>query len=174
MNRHELEHAIRAAGAIAGIDEIVVIGSQAILGSYPDAPDELTFSQEVDVYPLKKPEAANLIDGCIGELSPFHDQFGYYVHGVGVDTAFLPEGWLDRVCIIYNDYTRGVKGLCLSPGDLAISKLAAGREKDIHYVRCMLENNMVAFNELNRLFEKLEEIPKKNIVKNSLKFLSSE
>lgn len=32
MQRHELEHLIRAAGAITGAGEIVLIGSQAILG----------------------------------------------------------------------------------------------------------------------------------------------
>ncbi|MGQ0752176.1 MAG: hypothetical protein ACT4PS_16750 [Betaproteobacteria bacterium] len=38
MKRSELEHLIRAAGRIAGDPEIVVIGSQAILGQFPDAP----------------------------------------------------------------------------------------------------------------------------------------
>ena len=41
MKRHELEHLIRAAGAITGSDEIIVIGSQAILGARPDAPPSL-------------------------------------------------------------------------------------------------------------------------------------
>jgi hypothetical protein len=38
MKRSELEHLIRAAGSIANDSEIVVIGSQAILGQFPDAP----------------------------------------------------------------------------------------------------------------------------------------
>ena len=41
MTRDQLEHVIRAAATIAVDDEIVVIGSQAILGEYPDAPEEL-------------------------------------------------------------------------------------------------------------------------------------
>ena len=41
MNRAQLEHVIRAAATIAGDTEIVVIGSQAILGRYPEAPTEL-------------------------------------------------------------------------------------------------------------------------------------
>lgn len=36
MRRSELEHLIRAIGEIADDDE--VIGSQAILGQFPDAP----------------------------------------------------------------------------------------------------------------------------------------
>ena len=38
MNRSQLEHAIRAAGTIADIDDLVVINSQSILGEFPDAP----------------------------------------------------------------------------------------------------------------------------------------
>lgn len=41
MRREQLEHLIRAAATIADDDEIVVIGSQAILGAFPDAPAEL-------------------------------------------------------------------------------------------------------------------------------------
>lgn len=60
MNRKQLEHIIRAAGAIAEVDELIVIGSQAILGACPDAPAELLMSREVDLYPPKEPEATRL------------------------------------------------------------------------------------------------------------------
>ena len=36
MNRAELEHLIRAAGTIAN-DDLVIVGSQAVLGAVPDA-----------------------------------------------------------------------------------------------------------------------------------------
>ena len=45
MNRAELEHVIQAAAEITG-DEIVVIGSQAILGQFPNAPAPLLRSME--------------------------------------------------------------------------------------------------------------------------------
>ena len=38
MTRAQLEHLLRAAATIADDDEIVVIGSQAILGQFPEAP----------------------------------------------------------------------------------------------------------------------------------------
>lgn len=41
MKRSELEHLIRAAGSIADDAEIVVIGSQSILGQFPNAPSPL-------------------------------------------------------------------------------------------------------------------------------------
>lgn len=50
MHRLDLEHVIRAAAEVAGSDAIVVVGSQAILAQFPDAPAELLVSQEADVY----------------------------------------------------------------------------------------------------------------------------
>lgn len=44
---------------------------------------------------------------------------------------------------VQNDNTRGVIGLCLSPVDLAIGKLAAGREKDLSFVTAMLRRGLV-------------------------------
>ncbi len=40
MRIEQLEHLIRAAAEITG-DEIVVVGSQAILGALPEAPEAL-------------------------------------------------------------------------------------------------------------------------------------
>jgi hypothetical protein len=90
MRRTELEHIIRAAGSIADSRQIVILGSQAILASFLDAPAELTVSQEADTYPLDSPEKADLIDGSIGEKSPFHETFGYDAHGVAPGTGSFP------------------------------------------------------------------------------------
>jgi len=93
MTRSELEHLIGAAGEISEDREIVVIGGQAILGQYPDAPAALLRSMEADVFPRNPPGRADLIDGAIGEGSRFHEQFRYYAQGVGESTATLPAGW---------------------------------------------------------------------------------
>jgi hypothetical protein len=55
MTRAQLEHIIRAAGTIADTDDLVVIGSQAVLGEFPDAPAELLVSNEADVFPRADP-----------------------------------------------------------------------------------------------------------------------
>lgn len=157
MKRADLEHIIRAAGSIADSPRLVVIGSQAILASFPEAPAELTGSAEADTYPLDAPEKADLIDGSIGEKSPFHETFGYYAHGVAPETAVLPEHWRSRLVPVENENTRGVTGLCLSPVDLAISKLAAGREKDLQFVTAMLHHGLVTVEQIRRVFTELEE-----------------
>lgn len=142
MTRSELEHLIRAAGSIANDSEIVVIGSQSILGQFPDAPAALLVSAEADVFPLHHPELADLIDGSIGEGSAFHELYGYYAQGVGERTATLPKGWRARLVRISNPNTSGVCGLCLEVHDLAISKHVAGREKDAEFTRELARQGM--------------------------------
>jgi hypothetical protein len=66
MQRPQLEHIIRAAAGITGAPEIVVIGSQAVLGEFPNAPAELLVSIEADVFTFRDPADADLIDGSIG------------------------------------------------------------------------------------------------------------
>lgn len=133
MKRHELEHVIRAAAGIADDHEIIVIGSQAVLGSIPDAPPSLLVSVEADVIPKNRPERAELIEGAIGEGSLFHDTYGYYANGVGYETAVLPKGWEKRLVPVRGGNTGGATGWCLDLHDLVLSKYAAGREKDLRF-----------------------------------------
>ena len=156
MRRHELEHLIRAAAAVTNEYEIVVIGSQSILGAVADPPAALLQSMEADCYPLTQPELADLIDGAIGELSPFHERFGYYAQGVGPETAVLPAGWQDRLVKLQNENTDLKIGWCLEPHDLAAAKLVAGREKDGPFVQTMLRHGLI---QLNTLLDRVQALP---------------
>lgn len=156
MKRPQLEHIIRAAGSITGATEVVVIGSQAILGQFPDAPDELLTSLDADVFTLRSPRDAEVIDGAIGELSAFHQSFGYYAHGVGIETAFLPDGWETRLVRLRTAATGNATGLCLEVHDLSASKLLAGREKDLDYVRVLLVSHLASVGTLR---ERLHATP---------------
>ncbi|MDR2214884.1 MAG: hypothetical protein LBE59_03470 [Nevskiaceae bacterium] len=158
MKRSELEHIIRAAGAIANVSEIVVIGSQSILGQFPAAPASLLVSAEADVFPLSDPQLSDFIDGSIGEGSPFHQLYGYYAQGVDETTATLPAGWRDRLIPIRNPNTRGVTGLCLEVHDLAISKYVAGREKDREFTKALAQHRMTSRTTL-RARERVTDLP---------------
>jgi hypothetical protein len=144
MTREQLEHILRASAAITGANEIVVVGSQSILGAFPRPPSPvLTQSVEADVFTFRSPDDAQLIDGSIGEGSPFHHTFGYYAHGVGEETATLPSGWKERLVRVRSPATGAATGLCLEAHDLAASKLAAGRPSDIDYVTEMLRHGLI-------------------------------
>lgn len=156
MTRTQLEHLIRAAAVIADDDELVIIGSQSILGQFPHAPAALLVSVEADLYPKNHPERADLIDGTIGELSPFHDTFGYYAQGVGETTAVLPAGWQGRLVPICNDNTRRATGWCLEAHDLVLSKYVARRDKDIRFIRDAIVCRLV---DARILIERVGDLP---------------
>jgi hypothetical protein len=156
MNRAQLEHLIGAAATISEDDEIIVVGSQSILGQYPNAPSELLISMEADLYPRHRPERSDLIDGSIGEGSPFHSTFGYYAQGVGPETAVLAPGWRDRLVPIRSHATRGATGLCLDPHDLVLSKLVAGRDKDREFAAAAVRAGMIDASELRRRLAQLD------------------
>ena len=143
MKRSQLEHLIRAAADIADDDEIIIIGSQSVLGQFPDAPAALCVSMEADVFPKNHPERWDVVDGSIGEASPFHETFGYYAQGVEEGTAVLPEGWRARLVPIRNAATRGATGWCLEIHDLVVSKYVAGREKDDVFIREAIRHGML-------------------------------
>lgn len=136
MKRADFEHVVAAAAAVVE-DDVVVIGSQAVLGQHPDAPESLLTSLEVDMYPLTNPGRAELIDGAIGDGSPFHELYGYYAHGVGPETAKAPAGWESRLVPIELHTLMGKRGSvtawCLEAHDLVLAKLAAGRPHDASY-----------------------------------------
>lgn len=149
MNRQEFEHVIRACADATGAHEFLVIGSQSILGSVPDAPRELRVSMELDVCPLPFTEpAAALIDGNIGELTRFHEAFRVYAHAVGPETAILPADFKNRLVELE---VGAARVHCLAPVDLAYSKLAAGREKDLEFVAGLLHHKLVRQGELQRV-----------------------
>lgn len=143
MLRSELEHVIRAAAVLADDLDIVVVGSQAILGTAPDAPAVLVSSIEADLFPRTHPERADVIDGAIGEGSIFQDTFGYYAHAVGSKTAKAPAGWEERLVLIQGPGTNGARGWCLEAHDLVLAKCVAGRDKDLVFARAALAADLV-------------------------------
>jgi hypothetical protein len=143
MLRPQLEHIIRAATGITGASQFVIIGSQALLGEFPGAPADLLVSVEADIFSLGNSSDNDLIDGTIGEGSPFHQTFGYYAHGVGPETAVLPAGWRDRLTPVHNQNTGGGTGFCLEVHDLAVSKLVACREKDLSFLSGLLRHGLI-------------------------------
>jgi hypothetical protein len=145
MKREEFEHVISAAADIVD-DELVVIGSQAVLAQYPDAPEELLRSLEVDLYPRNEPDRAEEIDGAIGDGSAFHAAYGYYAHGVGPETAIAPAGWEGRLIKIDLRPSKGrgrrTIAWCLDVHDLVLAKLARGSRTDLEFAENALRSGI--------------------------------
>ena len=150
MRRAELEHVIRAAAEVSKDHELVIVGSQAILGQFPDAPETMLMSREADIYPKNHPERSDEIDGSLGDGSYFDSSFGYYAHAVGPETAKAPAGWEDRLIPVQSENTGNAIGWCLEVHDLVLSKCAAGRQRDWDFAREALRHGLVEPAELQR------------------------
>ncbi|TLY69324.1 MAG: hypothetical protein E6K47_07325 [Gammaproteobacteria bacterium] len=155
MKKQQVDHVLRAAGRITGERQFIIIGSQSLHGKYPDLPDEILTSFEVDLIASKTADRTEWLN-VIGIDSPFHETFGYYADPVDASTATLPRGWKGRLVSLPPGETEGVKGLCLEPHDLAIAKYAAAREKDLIFTRELARRGIV-FEE--RLLSLLDQTP---------------
>lgn len=147
MNREQLAHLVRAACRIVDDPEVVILGSQAVLGT-SDAdslPEEVTLSMEADLAFLDDPDEAKAdkVDGVIGELSPFHEMYGYYAQGVSASTAVLPDGWQGRLVPFDRPDAHPGRAGCLEIHDLVVAKLVAGREKDLSFATELIAAEMV-------------------------------
>ncbi|WP_253842844.1 hypothetical protein [Mycobacterium colombiense] len=98
---------------------MIVVGSQAILGTYPEyeLPTLATRSLEIDILPITDDnnvtiELADLIVSIAGELSPFQQTLQYI-------------GW------------------CLDKQDLCAAKLCAFWEKDRNFVDALIDADLV-------------------------------
>jgi hypothetical protein len=126
VTREQLAHVLRAASRIAEVRDVVVIGSQSVLGTFANEvlPEEVIGSIEVDVAFLDDPanEKSDKVDGAIGELSQFHETYQYYAQGVNTSTAVLGPGWEDRLVVFENASTKPGRGLCSSSPLLCCEK----------------------------------------------------
>lgn len=163
MKRHEFEHTIRAAAAILGVTDVLVIGSQAIHASVELSIPEVNRSIETDISALEDEDGsrADLIDGSIGELSAFQEAFGYYAQGVTPKTAILPEGWRKRLVPFQTPATNGVTAHCLELHDLWISKAAAARPKDVEFCAALTRRGLVRGKTLRSRLKKIRKLDPK-------------
>ena len=163
MRRSQLAHILRAACDITGDPAILVIGSQAILGTFKDEelPPDATRSIEADLafFDDLDESKSDAVDGAIGELSPFHETYGVYGQGVGLATATLPSGWRDRLVRFSDPEAGPSEAFCLDPHDLVVSKLVAGREKDFEFARALLAANLIDTRTLRDRATQLDGVP---------------
>ncbi|MCW2505034.1 MAG: hypothetical protein JWO79_3318 [Actinomycetia bacterium] len=163
MRREQLEHVLRAASQIADDPNVLVIGSQSVLGAIHEErlPLAATASMEIDVafFDDTDDRKADRVDGAIGELSQFHETFGYYAQGVSVSTAVLPDGWRDRLVVVDTASTAPGRGHLLEPHDCVVSKLVAGREKDYAFADALVHAQLIDLAVIAERIETVDVLP---------------
>lgn len=166
MKRREFELALRAAGAVARESEFWVIGTQAVHAYCWRPPAEVLLSQECDLYPKNRPEAALLLDRELGRGSRFSRRHGFYVDVVAPEIASLPCGWESRSKTFRAGKTTA---FCLEVHDLIVSKLAAGRLKDMEFVGALLRLRIAGMAVLRRRIGRLEPPRTRTAVRSRLR-----
>ena len=107
-------------------------GTGAVIAQPKRVPLDFMRTREIDIYTRGVPDAegiSTVIDGTLGEGSPFEETFGYDAHGVEERTACLPDGWEERAIAFDAPDLAGVVCLCPEVNDIALSKLCAWRER---------------------------------------------
>jgi len=136
MRQRELQHIVLEVGERFALTEVFIIDSSAILAVLPDPPEGvLTATRDVDIIPLndKDERIADQISFIIGEASPFDIEYGYHAQGASLKTpTYAPHGWQRRTISVP---VGKIVAHCMEPHDVVVSKLGAGREKDLDFAR---------------------------------------
>ena len=140
-----LEQLFHIACAVANVPS-VIFGANALLPWLRDFGlddmrqflDPTMVSRELDLCVSADETLNTLVDGAIGELSYFDATFGVYAHPNPLAGLFhAPSSWMSRQRI-EREPVSGVAIIVPHYSDLAVSKLIAGREKDMEFVRRVL------------------------------------
>jgi hypothetical protein len=133
-------------------DVVVVVGSQALLVGWPNSPEGLRESNEIDAFPanwkiwneIKRAEApgsiaaiaSEQIAAVCGEGSTFNDQWGFFIDGVDSFTAPLPTGWQERAVYKEGNNRQGVTVTVVAPcpEDIIVSKSLRLSDKDKAFI----------------------------------------
>ncbi len=120
----------------------------------------MTLSVEADIafFDDEHENKSDMIDGAIGEDSNFHQTFGYYGQGVSISTATLPVGWEDRLVSFTPVDSEPATSVCLDPIDLIVSKLVAGRAKDLSYIASLIASGHLSADDIVQRAELLSVV----------------
>lgn len=137
MRREAISHLLRAAGEVTGETRFVLVGSAAVIAWFADVPDDMSMTSEIDIYAFDAPDPEEVsfeLEAFLGQQTAFHKTYGYFVDGVGPETARLPEGWRDRSQLYGGADTNGVTAIVPHPDDIAVAKLARCGERDLQFI----------------------------------------
>jgi hypothetical protein len=147
MRKPQLEAALCAAAAEAGVNELVLVGSQSVFAHTDEVPVEVLGSEECDVWAKERFERLASIQATLGQNSPYHKAHGVFVDPVEPGLLLLPGGWESRLKAMH---VGDITAWCLDVTDLVVSKLAAGRLKDYEFINAVLRTELADFDQVTK------------------------
>jgi hypothetical protein len=135
VNKEQLLDLTERVKLVAGVELPVIVGSQSLYGVTSQVPDSVRRSVECDFLLLAAgPPIFRAVIEQIGFASSFQETHGYYADAVGLATVVLPAGWQERLAPL-TDEAGETRAYCLEVHDTCVSKLMAGREKDLRSLK---------------------------------------
>ncbi len=157
MRKEDLFDLIRRVTEISGVASPIIVGSQSIYSITDQVPQIVRGSYEADfLLAGDDSDARIIVNKELGVTSTFYDTHGYFADGLGLATVTLAPGWQDRLQPLKDDNDQ-VVARCLEVYDLAVSKLIAGREKDLIFLCYLLDGRMISMNLLMERAETIRE-----------------
>jgi len=159
-------------------DELpIIVGSQSIFAQTDDPPRVVRESRECDFLLFGgKGAERDTINRQYGVFSTYADEKGYYADALGLASVVLPSGWEERLQPFY-DSNGKVVAKCLEIHDLAASKIAAGRPKDLEFLEFGFSSDLFSVDEFLKrsllIKSKLENDALKDRFDRLLKYLNS-
>ena len=145
MRLSALKHLIEATQALCHPERVRVLGSSALLASFPELgepgqPLEISFDADLLIEPCD-PQLAAMLHEAVGEGSLFAQRTGYHADFLRPEILeTLPANW--ELAVV------GLEGLvnasALAPVDVAAVKLRIGRPKDLQLCRHLIGGGLVA------------------------------
>ena len=145
MRLSALKHLIEATQALCHPERIRVLGSSALLASFPELgepgqPLEISFDADLLIEPCD-PQLAAMLHEAVGEGSLFAQRTGYHADFLRPDIIeTLAAGWELAVVSLEGI----VNASALAPADVAAVKLRLGRPKDLQLCRHLIVGGLVA------------------------------
>ena len=145
MRLPALKHLVEAVYALARSKRICVLGSSALLGSFPElgeagGPLEMSFDGDLLLEPCDEQLAA-LLHEAVGEGSLFAQRAGYHADILRPEIVeTLPSDWETRLIQL----DKPSHAFALAPADLLVVKLRAGRAKDLELCRAVFQRDLVS------------------------------
>ena len=144
MTLAALQHLLRSASALADDRKFLVLGSAALLASFPElgeADAMLASTYDADLCPEPFDELTGvMLDEALGEKRAYFRRHGYHAD-ILRDSILetLPKGWRERLVAIPDCPAASA----LEANDLAAVKLLVGRPKDLSLVRQLHQSEKI-------------------------------
>ena len=157
MKKEYLFDLIRRVKEISGVRLPIIVGSQCLYAATDQVPQIVRGSFEADFLLAEDDsDAREIVNKKLGVTSTFFDEHGYFADGVGLATIVLTPGWRERLQPLMDESGQAV-ALCLDLYDVAVSKLIAGREKDMIFLCYLLDSKMITMAPLMERAEAIKE-----------------